>query len=205
MWASAPGLTTTWKGGDPELDMRSCCITQAGSPQVLGGWGPSRLQRTHPILALNKCRLSSHNHVFPFFRLIQMHPLPTLGDFLLPNLEAILGHLQVEVYLNSSLQGFRAPQGYTHHPPGASDDLGTAGSETEERQALPASRSSGPGQVAGCACRRTALREMPQCAKEIHGVSRLCFCTEGLREGFIKKTILEQGFEGEKVLDLLRG
>ena len=46
---------------------------------------------------------------------------------------------------------------------------------------------------------------LPQCAKEIHGVSGLCFCTEGLREGFIKKTILEQGFEGEKVLDLLRG
>ena len=66
-------------------------------------------------------------------------------------------------------------------------------------------KGSGPGQVAGGACRRAALREMPQCAKEIHGVSGLCFCTEGLKEGFIKKTILEQGFGSEKVLDLLRG
>ena len=140
-----------------------------------------------------------------FFCLIQLHPLPTLRDFLLPNSEGILGHLLVEVHLNASLQGFRASQGYTHHPPGAPADLGTAGSETDESQALPALRSSGPGQVAGCACRRTALREMPQRAKETHGVSGLWFCTEGLREGFIKKTILEQGFGSEKVLDLLRG
>ena len=91
---------------------------------------------------------------------------------MLPNSEGILGHLLVEVHLNASLQGFRASQGYTHHPPGAPADLGTAGSETDESQALPALRSSGPGQVAGCACRRTALREMPQRAKETHGFQR---------------------------------
>lgn len=68
------------------------------------------------MLVLNKWWLSSHNHVFPFFCLFQMRPLPLPssphGDFLLPNSEGILGHLQVEVHLNASLQGF---SGYTHH------------------------------------------------------------------------------------------
>ena len=37
------------------------------------------------------------------------------------------------------------------------------------------------------------------------GSAGFVFCTEGLKEGYIKKTILEQGFGSEKVLDLLRG
>ena len=137
---------------------------------------------------------------------MQMHPLPTLRDFWLPNSEGILGHLQVEIHLNASLQGLRASQGYTHHPPGAPADLDTAGSETDESQVLPALRSSGPGQVVGCACRRTALREMPQRAKEIHGSAGFGFAQRGSGKALsLKKTILEQGFGSEKVLDLLGG
>lgn len=122
-----------------------------------------------------------------------MHPLPTLGDFLLPNSETILGHQQVDAHL-------RASTGL----PGVHPQL-SGRVEMDETKELQALRSSGPGQVAGCACRRTTLREMPQCAKEIHGVSGLHFCTEGLKEGLSKKAVLEQGLEGEKVLGLLRG
>lgn len=43
-----------------------------------------------------------------------------------------------------------------------------------------------------------------KCAKEVHGVVGMC-CTWGTGTGFIKRAGFEQGIEGKKVSDMLRG